>query len=173
MTQRQEKKNQFQEKKKSGFLPFLVAGLVVLSAAGLMGWKAVGGVGRKHPAVSAENGMVRLAENQVNDGKAHFFTFKSGGTNVDFFVLKSRDGVIRTAFDTCDTCWTSGKGYKQAGDFMICQNCRRRFRTTEIGLIYGGCNPAPLKSETRGNTLVILPKALLEGRPYFDLPRGG
>ena len=111
---------------------------------------------------------------EFDGGQAKFFQYDGGkGISIRYFVVKASDGTLRSAFDACDTCWASGKGYKQAGDVFICQNCRRRFKTTEIGLVYGGCNPAPLKSETREGTLVIRVKDVVDGRPYFDLPRGG
>ncbi len=43
MSERQEKRSQFQQAKKRGLLPVLVAALVVLAVAGVIGWKTVGG----------------------------------------------------------------------------------------------------------------------------------
>ena len=123
---------------------------------------------------SAQGTEITLLATAFDDGQAKFFQYDAhDGPVVRYFVVKASDGTLRAAFDACDTCWASGKGYKQAGDVFICQNCRRRFKTSEIGLVYGGCNPAPLKSETRGGTFVIQVKDILEGRRYFDLPGGG
>ncbi|MBW2565258.1 MAG: DUF2318 domain-containing protein [Deltaproteobacteria bacterium] len=71
------------------------------------------------------------------------------------YVLKSSDGVIRAAIDACDVCYRSGKGYVQEGDFMVCTNCGRRFASTRINEIKGGCNPAPLNRKIIGKNLVI------------------
>jgi uncharacterized membrane protein len=54
-----------------------------------------------------------------DDGKAKYYSYKSPqGLDIRYFLLKSSDGVIRAAFDSCDTCWSAGKGYRQEGDFM-------------------------------------------------------
>lgn len=92
----------------------------------------------------------------VNDGKAHHFKVQAtDGVMVTFFVLKSKDGVIRAAIDACDVCYRAGKGYEQDGDFMVCLNCRMRFASNRINEVKGGCNPAPLTRKIEGNTLVI------------------
>ncbi len=108
------------------------------------------------------------------DGKARFYEYKTGeGITIKYFILKSPDGVIRTAFDACDVCWPEGKGYKQKGDFMICVNCGRRFATNRVGELRGGCNPAPLKREVTGEKVVIRVKDILEGKRYFNFPKKG
>ncbi|MBU2537189.1 MAG: DUF2318 domain-containing protein [Proteobacteria bacterium] len=92
----------------------------------------------------------------INDGKAHHFKVQStDGVMVTFFVLKSKDGVIRAAIDACDVCYRAGKGYEQDGDFMVCLNCRMRFASDRINEVKGGCNPAPLNRTIEGSTLVI------------------
>jgi uncharacterized membrane protein len=75
--------------------------------------------------------------------------------DVVFFVLKSSDGIIRSAIDACDVCYKSGKGYVQDGDFMVCNNCGRRFASNRINEVKGGCNPAPLSRKIIGSNLLI------------------
>jgi len=99
----------------------------------------------------------------INNGKAHYFKVKADdGIIVSFFVLKSSDGVIRTAIDACDVCYRSGKGYVREGDFMVCANCGRKFSSTRINEVMGGCNPAPLKRTISGKSLVIEMKDINE-----------
>ena len=108
------------------------------------------------------------------DGKAkHFDLADSDGTVIKYFILKSSDGVIRAAFDACDVCWPSGKGYYQDGDVMVCRNCGRRFASVKINEVKGGCNPAPLKRTITGDKLVIQTSDILAGRQYFDFSKGG
>jgi len=166
--QRQEKQAQFQQQKKLGIFPYLVIGIVILGAVGLIGWKATASPDGKYPLLTAEKGMVRLAEKQVNDGKVHFFTYRAAGTNVDFFILKSRDGVIRAAFDTCDVCYREKKGYRQEGDFMVCNNCGQRFQSDLINEVKGGCNPAPLQRVVTANEVRIAAADLADGARYFN-----
>lgn len=103
-----------------------------------------------------QNNELRISVNDVNDGEAHYFRVKADdGIVVDFFVLMSRDGIIRAAVDSCDVCYRSGKGYIQQGDFMVCTNCGRKFASNRINEVKGGCNPAPLNRTIDKDTLVI------------------
>lgn len=119
-------------------------------------------------AVQSSKGVVKIPLVQVNDGAAHFFHYTVRGRDIRFFVLKSSDGVIRAAFDACDVCYKEKKGYSQAGDFMICNNCRNRFPSTKVNVLKGGCNPAPLEKTVLGSTLVIKVQDILKGEPYFS-----
>lgn len=104
-----------------------------------------------------------------NDGKARFYEYKTpDGIVIKYFILKSSDGVIRAAFDACDVCWEAGKGYQQKDDFMICRNCGRRFHSTKINEVSGGCNPHPLTRTIRDGKVVIDTQNILAGKKYFD-----
>ncbi len=106
---------------------------------------------------------------QFADGKARHFTYPApGGVTIKYFIIKSSDGVIRAAFDACDVCWPSGKGYQQEGDSMVCRNCGKKFASKLVSEVKGGCNPAPLKRTIRGNQLIIQAKDILDGRNYFN-----
>jgi uncharacterized membrane protein len=93
--------------------------------------------------------------------------FKADGKEIPFFVIKSPDGVIRSAFDACDVCFPEKKGYSQDGDNMICNNCGRKFHISRVNIEEGGCNPAPLKRKVVGNSLVIMEQDVLPGKRYF------
>ena len=115
--------------------------------------------GIKFNKIAPSNGVLNIPVTDINDGKAHYFKVKADdGIMTSFFVLKSSDGVIRAAIDACDVCYRSGKGYVQEGDFMVCTNCGRKFASTRINEIKGGCNPAPLNRKIIGKNLVIAMK---------------
>jgi len=108
------------------------------------------------------------------DGKARHYRYKaSDSLTVQYFVLKSSDGVIRAAFDACDVCWPAGKGYQQSGDVMVCRNCGRKFASVLVNEVKGGCNPAPLKRRVENGKIVIEVSDILEGKQYFDFSRRG
>lgn len=110
---------------------------------------------------------------QFSDGKAKHFTYKTpDGITIKYFVVKSSDGVIRAAFDACDVCWPEGKGYTQKGDFMVCNNCGKQFKTTRVNEVQGGCNPAPLTRKVENNQVVIKSEDIEKGKPYFDFKGG-
>ena len=120
-----------------------------------------------YPLVTAENGAVAFPVSTFDDYVAHFYTYMHEGRPIEFFVLKSKDGVIRAAFNACDVCFPAKKGYTQDGDEMVCNNCGRRFPANQINVVQGGCNPSPLERETVGNTLVIQVQDIIRGLDYF------
>ncbi|MBE0598395.1 MAG: DUF2318 domain-containing protein [Desulfuromonadales bacterium] len=164
--ERQDKKAQFEEKKRSGLIPLLALGLVLVATAATA-WVLWGGSGSARE-VRAVNGQISIPLTEVSDGKAHFFTYRSGSTNVGFFVLKSGDGVVRAALDTCDVCYKDKKGYRQEGEFMICNNCDQQFRSDRINEIRGGCNPVPLERTIAGDRLLLSEAELVGGTRYFQ-----
>lgn len=128
--------------------------MVVILLTG--GSYAVAFSGFKAKSLTPKNDMLTIPVSEISDGKAHYFkTEADDGTKVIFFVLKSSDGVIRSAIDACDVCYRSGKGYVQEGDFMVCTNCGRRFASNRINDVKGGCNPAPLNRKIVENNLLI------------------
>jgi len=109
---------------------------------------------------------------KFDDGKARFYEFKTkDAAKIKYFIIKSSDGVIRAAFDSCDVCWREGKGYSQKDDFMVCNNCGKRFKSTKINEVSGGCNPTPLTRKTENGKVIITIENLLEGKQFFA--RGG
>lgn len=120
-----------------------------------------------YPLVEAEDGKVRLPLSTFDDGQAHHYTFMHEGDPLEFFVLKSDDGVVRAAFNACDVCFLEHKGYTQDGDTMVCNNCGRRFPADQINVVQGGCNPSPLERSVSGEELVIQFEDLLTGQDLF------
>ena len=120
-----------------------------------------------YKSIKDVDGVVTIPLAKINDGKAHHYEYSKDDLTVKFFVVKSRDGVIRAAFDACDVCFPSKKGYSQDGDFMVCNNCRMRFHSTRINVVKGGCNPAPLDREVVGENLVIKVEDILPGSRFF------
>lgn len=123
--------------------------------------------GGGYTPVKAVNGEVRIPLDSVADGKAHYFSYKENSQEIRFFVIKSRDQIVRAAFDACDVCFPEKKGYSQDGDFMVCNNCGQKFHSTRINVIKGGCNPAPLNRTEQGKQLVITKADILSGSHYF------
>jgi hypothetical protein len=120
-----------------------------------------------YPLVVADDREVRLPLSMFDDRKAHHYTYMHDGRPIEFFVLKSQDGVVRVAFNACDVCFESRRGYTQDGDEMICNNCGRRFPADQINVVHGGCNPSPLDRTVQGDTLVITVEDIITGLDYF------
>lgn len=121
-----------------------------------------------HEFVQALEGEVRLDASQFDNGQAQFFSYRHpDGTRIDFFILKSTDGILRAAFDACDVCYQEKLGYRQEGDEMVCNNCNQRFDSRLINVVRGGCNPSPLRRSLDGEQLVLAEADLRTGRRYF------
>jgi uncharacterized membrane protein len=74
--------------------------------------------------------------------KAAFYPVDVDGTKLEVLAVKAPDGTIRTAFNTCQVCYDSGRGYyKQEGDVLVCQNCGNQFPMSHVEVTSGGCNP--------------------------------
>ena len=120
-----------------------------------------------YPLAVAENGQVRLPLSTFDDYEAHHYTYMHEGNSIEFFVLKSQEGTVRAAFNACDVCYQAKKGYTQDGDYMICNNCGRRFPADQINVLQGGCNPSPLDRTVEGDTLIIEEEDIRAGMGYF------
>ncbi len=154
----------------AGKLSILAVAVVVIAAAAF--FLLQHGSGTKVAAAPAAQSIVgdqvAYATTDFQDGKARFYSYKDkDGLEIRYFVLKSSDGVIRAAFDACDVCWRSNKGYRQEGDFMVCNNCGRRFASVQVNQIQGGCNPSPLKREMDNGKVVLKIADIVQGRQYF------
>jgi uncharacterized membrane protein len=111
---------------------------------------------------------VVLTVSTFDDGQARFYTYVTAAQRtVRFFVMKSADGVLRAAFDACDVCFREKRGYRQAGDLMVCNNCEQTFPSNGINVLQGGCNPVPLERSVSNGQVVLPAQALALGAVYF------
>ncbi|MCG2767831.1 MAG: DUF2318 domain-containing protein, partial [Anaerolineae bacterium] len=120
-----------------------------------------------YPALVATDGQARLPLSTFDDGKARYYTYMNGDQPIEFFILQSSDGVVRAAFNACDSCFPSKRGYLQDGEEMVCQNCGLRFASDQINVVRGGCNPSPLQRVVDGDRLVIQEEDIIAGASYF------
>ena len=161
--------------------PIVIAAVVVIAAAAGLGLflfpgddnatRTVSGSPPATPTVS--DGQLTYAVSLFEDGKARHFHYADtdSETTINYFIIKSTDGVIRAAFDACDVCWRAGKGYYQEGSAMVCRNCGRRFESVLVNEVQGGCNPAPLTRTIRGDQVVIRVEDLKKGHAYFNFSK--
>jgi hypothetical protein len=116
------------------------------------------------------NGDLRIAKKEVTP-QATFYQYKLGPVLIEVLALRAPDGTIRTAFNTCQVCYNSGRGwYTQQGDVLVCNNCGNRFKASQVELIKGGCNPVPITADLKREdaNFITIPRALFEeARPLF------
>ena len=111
---------------------------------------------------------------QVKDvsEKPAFYPAEINGTNMEVIAVKASDKTIRTAFNTCQVCYNSGKGYyKVEGNQLVCQNCGNRFGMDDVEVSKGGCNPVPITDKYKkvnDKTITITRDVLTEAASIFE-----
>lgn len=81
---------------------------------------------------------------------ASFYKADIDGPEIELVALKDSKGNLRTAFNACQVCYSSGKGYYvQDGNYLVCQNCGNSFTIDQVGIASGGCNPWPILDSDR------------------------
>jgi uncharacterized membrane protein len=100
-----------------------------------------------------------------------FYPVSIEGTRMEVLAVQAPDGTIRTAFNTCQVCYASGRGYyKQNGNVLVCQNCGNRFRMSQVEVVSGGCNPVPIFPENKtvdAEKIVISKEFLTRAKGIF------
>jgi uncharacterized membrane protein len=122
-------------------------GLIAAVIAITMGSVAFAQQNTVKSAIADQDLVIQLSELTAN---AIFYPVDIEGTRLEVLAVKAPDGTIRTAFNTCQVCYTSGRGfYKQEGSVLVCQNCGNRFRMSQVGVRSGGCNPVPIPAANK------------------------
>lgn len=81
---------------------------------------------------------------------ASFYKADLDGTEVELVALKDSKENLRTAFNACQVCYSSGRGYyRQEGEYLVCQNCGNSFTIDQVGIASGCCNPWPILDSDR------------------------
>lgn len=113
---------------------------------------------------------IKTIKSQINS-VASFFPYTVDGVNMEVIAVKASDGTIRTALNTCQVCYDSGRGYYiQEGDYLVCQNCGNRFHIDQVEKIKGGCNPIPVLAGDKtdqGDSIILSRDFLASQKSYF------
>ncbi len=121
--------------------------------------------------VQNSNGDILIPVKEITS-TATFYKADVDGTELEVLAIQAPDGTVRTAFNTCQVCFDSGRGYYiQEGDVLVCQNCGNRFRASDVELVRGGCNPIPISSEEKvvdADTITISYDFLKTAKGIFE-----
>lgn len=153
---RQKKQGKKQASKQNGKknLPLILAAVVIVcAAAGVVVYnqssKNNEAPQRNASGVIAEGESLVIPISEVSQ-TVQFYPFEVDGTPMEVLAVKATDGSIRTAFNTCQSCYTSGRGYYvQEGSNLVCQNCGFQFTPDQVEIQSGGCNPWPIFAENK------------------------
>jgi uncharacterized membrane protein len=122
----------------------LFTGAVIFAQSG---GGSASGLNVVKPVIKDKDLVIPVSEITAN---ATFYPVDIDGTRIEVIAVKASDGTIRTAFNTCQVCFRSGRGfYKQEGTVLVCQNCGNRFRMNQVEVRSGGCNPVPIFAQNK------------------------
>jgi uncharacterized membrane protein len=141
--------------------------IIILLIAIAVIWVGVGTITGN--ATKDSGGSLEIPISEIS-GDAKWYEYDSDGTKIQFFAVKASDGTIRTAFDACDICYGSKKGYRQEGDVMVCNNCGNKYPIDGLGtenVKGGGCWPGYLPSKIEGDSLIVKHSDLEKGAYRF------
>ncbi len=145
--------------------------VVIIFALGLTAYSVffTGGEDRNETiasvkSVTNENGDMVVPISEITED-ASFYSYDELDSKIEVIAVKASDGTVRTAFNTCQVCYSSGRGYYvQKGDQLVCQNCGNTFSMDDVEVTRGGCNPVPIDDEQTKTTndSIVIPKEFLK-----------
>jgi len=121
-------------------------------------------IGENGEKVSLIDGQVELDAGVFVDNLAHYYNVEfSDGKTIYFFVVKDKNGVYRAAANACQVCFDARMGFRQEGDFMVCNTCGNKYPLEKIATEKGGCNPGPINPDLKvENGKIIIKQSELE-----------
>jgi uncharacterized membrane protein len=122
----------------------------------------------EYQVVVPEGDAIRIRLEKVNDGEVHFFTYRSEGKNINFFVHTDGTGQLQTHFDACYSCYKYKLGYVRVDNKVVCIACRIGYDLDDVLWDYvGACAPISLSSRISCKRLVIRRSWLEKGKKFF------
>lgn len=104
--------------------------------------------GVKGEKVDIINGEAKINASDLQTGIAKYYNTKmTGGKTIYFFVVKDKEGKYRTAANGCQVCYGARMGFRQEGNYMVCNTCGNKYPMEKIATEKGGCNPGPINPD--------------------------
>ncbi len=114
-------------------------------------------LGEKGKLIDLIKGQVSIATDVLNDNSAYYHLNLPSGKTIYFFVVKDKAGLYRAAANACQVCFEAKMGFRQEGDFMVCNTCGNKYPLSKIATEKGGCNPGPINPNLKvqnGNIII-------------------
>lgn len=126
--------------------------------------------GEKGEGIALVNGQLSLDSRVFSDGLARYYnTELPNGKIIYFFVVKDKDGDYRAAANACQVCFDTRMGFRQQGDYMVCNTCGNKYPLEKIATEKGGCNPGPINPnlEVKDDKIIIKQSELEQVAEFF------
>ena len=142
---------------------------VILLVAGGIAFAQNAVLNQRKPVVTDQDLVIQIADITEN---ALFYPVVIDGMRIEALAVRAPDGTIRTAFNACRVCYSSGRGYfVQQGTVLVCQNCGNRYRMGQVERQAGGCNPEPIfpaNKTVADSTITISREYLKKAKAMFE-----
>lgn len=151
-------------KKKNIILASIVAIVFVIAVQVIFSNEGEKKIPTSTKSVTNENGDMEIPISSITKD-ATFYAYDELDSKMEVIAVKASDGTIRTAFNTCQVCYDSGRGYYiQEGDRLVCQNCGNSFSMDDVEIAQNGCNPVPIFDEQIkiNSDVMVIPKEFLK-----------
>lgn len=123
------------------------------------------------PRDSSADSPELVIETVTLTNEPNFIDWEEEGTPMQVIALKSADGSVRLAFNTCQACKGSPWAWFEYLDNgkLQCQNCMQQFSIELVGIAEAaGCSPITIFDFSEGEGTVTIPKNVLaEAVPWF------
>ena len=127
-------------------------------------------IGENGEKVSLVDEQLKLEAGIFDDNLVHYYNTKlPNGKIIYFFVVKDRAGIYRAAANACQVCFDARMGFRQEGDFMVCNTCGNKYPLEKIATEKGGCNPGPIDQnlEVKDGQIIIKQSGLEQVAEFF------
>ena len=114
--------------------------------------------------ISSDN-LISIPSSEVTN-QIKWYEYDLDRKRIKYFAVRTEDGSVKTAFDACDVCYNSNKGYRQEGDYVVCNNCGNRYPISGLGTenkTPGGCWPGYIPNNIEGDNILIKIQDLKDG----------
>lgn len=124
------------------------------------------------PRDSSADSPELVIETATLTNEPGFINWEEDGTPMQVIALKSADGSVRLAFNTCQSCKGSPWAWFEYLDNgkLQCQNCMQQFSLELVGTAESsGCSPITISDFSEGEgTVTISKNVLTEAVPWFE-----
>jgi uncharacterized membrane protein len=119
-----------------------------------------------YPAPSLKGTEVTVDVSALRPERPVFFTFRYDGKNINFFVIKVREGVL-SFLDACTSCYPQKRGYRVDNAAITCRECNVRYSLSNIDKGVGNCSPIRIEGHLQGGEYHIPVSRLKEVENKF------
>lgn len=108
----------------------------------------------EYPEPVLKGSNVAIDADDLGSGVPVFYTHRSGGKNINFFVVKI-DKKVLSFLDACMTCYHRKRGYSHEKGRLVCRACGMEYNVSKIENGLGGCFPIKIEGRLKGRDYLI------------------